>query len=73
MYTPRFTVVEDDAQIRSFVREIGTAQLVTVGVDGYPVATLLPITWTEDRVVAHFARPTRTGRTSSRTPRPSSS
>lgn len=40
------------------VEEIGTAEIVTVGPDGTPLATLLPIMWSEDggAVITHMAR-----------------
>lgn len=38
------------------VAEVGSAQLVTVGSDGYPLATLLPVIWEESTVIAHLAR-----------------
>lgn len=38
------------------VAAYGAAELVTTGVDGYPRATLLPILWDGDVVVAHLAR-----------------
>lgn len=46
----------DENTIRSFVREVGVAEVVTVGEDGYPQSTLLPIVWEGDKVIAHFAR-----------------
>ena len=33
-----------------------SAELVTLGRDGYPQATLLPILWHDDVVIAHMAR-----------------
>lgn len=56
MYVPASNAITDEAQIRAFVKEVGVAELVTVGPDGYPRSTLLPIVWRDDRVVAHFAR-----------------
>jgi transcriptional regulator len=56
VYIPPYNAMDDDAQMRAFVAEMGAAQLVTVGVDGYPVSTLLPVIWTEDRVIAHLAK-----------------
>ena len=56
MYVPRPNALEDDARIREFVRAAGAADLVSVGPDGVPMATLLPIVWSGDRVVAHLAR-----------------
>ena len=40
------------------VEDIGTAEIVTVGVDGTPMSTLLPILWASDgaTVIAHMAR-----------------
>lgn len=55
MYVPHFNAMNDDAQMRAFVAEIGAAQLVTIGADGYPASTLLPVIWTGDRVIAHLA------------------
>lgn len=56
MYVPRFNAMEDPDEIRAFVAAVGSAELVTVGADGYPRATLLPVVWHEDRVIVHFAR-----------------
>jgi transcriptional regulator len=56
MYVPHFNAVEDQDEIRRMVRAIGAAQLVTTGPDGYPVATLLPVVWEDDVVIAHMAR-----------------
>ncbi|EFQ84760.1 putative FMN-binding domain protein [Aeromicrobium marinum DSM 15272] len=55
MYVPPPHAV-DHTQIRSMVEAIGAAELVTTAADGYPVATLLPILWRGDTVVAHMAR-----------------
>lgn len=58
MYIPHFNVLEDQAEIRHMIDAIGTAEIVTVGPDGTPLATLLPILWSEDgsTVIAHLAR-----------------
>jgi transcriptional regulator len=57
MYTPPFNALTDESEIRALVADWGSAQLITVGADGYPAATLLPILWEDgDRVVAHMAR-----------------
>lgn len=56
MYTPEFSRVDDDTQIRAMVAAIGSAQLVTGGDGGFPTATLLPILWSGDTVIAHMAR-----------------
>lgn len=58
MYIPNFNAVSDAAEIRRLVDEVGSAELVTVGPDGTPMATLLPILWSVDgsRIVMHMAR-----------------
>ena len=38
------------------VAATGSAELITTADDGYPRATLLPVVWEGDRVIAHFAR-----------------
>src|SRR5579863_9079782 len=59
MYVPKANAVSDDAEVRAFVDDVGAAELVTMGSDGFPRSTLLPIVWLGDRVVAHFARANR--------------
>lgn len=56
MYTPSFNRIADDDEIRRFVAAARSAEFVTVDPDGMPVATLLPIMWDGDVVVAHMAR-----------------
>lgn len=56
MYVPPLHAVDDEAQLRAMVAAFGAAELVTVGEDGYPLATLLPLIWEGDRVVLHMAR-----------------
>lgn len=56
MYVPAPNAVDDESQVRAMVAALGTGELVTVGPDGYPVATLLPVLWDGDTVVAHMAR-----------------
>jgi transcriptional regulator len=56
MYAPAFNRVEDEQAARRMVARAGAGELVTVGPDGYPVATLLPVLWHGDRVRAHLAR-----------------
>ncbi|MCV7229158.1 FMN-binding negative transcriptional regulator [Mycolicibacterium komossense] len=56
MYTPAFNSVEEETAIRAMVSAIGSAQFVTVDDDGFPTATLLPIIWERDTVIAHIAR-----------------
>jgi transcriptional regulator len=55
LYVPRFNVMDPDV-VRPFVHAVGTAQLVTVGEDGAPDATFLPVLWEGDRLVGHLAR-----------------
>jgi transcriptional regulator len=55
LYVPRFNVM-DAADVRPFVAAVATAQLVTVGADGVPDATFLPVLWEGDRLVGHLAR-----------------
>ncbi|HET8559091.1 MAG TPA: FMN-binding negative transcriptional regulator [Marmoricola sp.] len=56
MYIPHFNGMEDLDEIRALVTAVGTAELVTVGADGYPMATLLPVIWDGERLVFHLAR-----------------
>lgn len=62
MYIPHFNVM-DEADVHAFVAAVGSAEIVTVGPDGVPQATLLPILWkqslwSEDdgTIIAHMAR-----------------
>lgn len=56
MFIPHFYAVEDESDIRRMVAGVGSAQLITVGSDGDPLATLLPIIREGDTVIAHMAR-----------------
>lgn len=56
MYVPHHFALEDLDEIRSLVRDVHVGQLVTVGPDGMPDATLLPVLWEDDEVVVHLAR-----------------
>ncbi|HEY6932884.1 MAG TPA: FMN-binding negative transcriptional regulator [Marmoricola sp.] len=56
MYVPHFNAINDEAEVRDLVASVGSAQLVTVGGDGYPLATLLPVIWDGDRLIFHMAR-----------------
>ena len=58
MYVPRFNTMEDD-EARRLVAAVGSAQLITVTDEGYPAATLLPVLWSDDRLVFHMARANR--------------
>jgi transcriptional regulator len=55
MYVPHFNAV-DEAEARALVETCGAGELITVGPDGYPLATLLPVLWEGDLVIAHLAR-----------------
>lgn len=55
MYSLATMSVDDDQEVRSMVRAQGSGWLVTA-LDGIPEATLLPVLWENDRVVAHMAR-----------------
>ena len=56
MYVPPFNAVTDQDELRAMVAAARSGWLVTVGADGTPAATLLPIRWHEDVVVGHLAR-----------------
>lgn len=56
MYVPHTNAVHDEDEIRAFVAAVGVAQMVTVGADGTPAATLLPVEWLGDRLLTHAAR-----------------
>jgi transcriptional regulator len=56
MYTPSFNRIDGIDEIRRFVAAARSAEFVTVDPDGLPVATLLPIMWDGETVVAHMAR-----------------
>ena len=55
MYVPSFSAVDDEEQARAMVADIASAWLVTATGSGPPAATLMPILWREDRVIAHMA------------------
>jgi transcriptional regulator len=55
LYVPHFNAMDAD-DVRPFVDAVATAQLVTVGADGMPDATFLPVLWEGDRLVGHLAR-----------------
>ena len=54
MYTPPYNAM-DEAELRPLVSTVGSAELVTVDADGYPMATRLPVLWQDDRLVLHMA------------------
>lgn len=55
VYLPHFNRM-DAEDVASFLDAVGTAELVTAGPDGYPVATLLPFVREDDRLLMHMAR-----------------
>lgn len=57
MYIPHFNVMAEP-DVHAFVAAMASAEIVTAGTDGAPIATLLPILWSEDggTVIAHMAR-----------------
>lgn len=60
MYIPRHFSVDDPAEVDSFLAAHPAAQLVTVGPDGAPDATLVPYardrSGESERILAHLAR-----------------
>lgn len=56
MYVPRFNAMDEEDEIRGLVASVGSAELVSVGRDGFPVATLLPVMWHASRLIFHMAR-----------------
>lgn len=56
MYTPPFNSVDSDPEVRAMVAAARTAWLVTVGPEGAPIATLLPVLWLGEQVIAHMAK-----------------
>lgn len=55
LYVPHVNVMAPD-DVRPFVEAVATAQLITVGADGLPDATFLPVLWEGHRLVGHVAR-----------------
>lgn len=55
MYVPHFNTM-GEPELHQLVAAVGSAELVTVGADGYPAATLLPVIWDDERLVFHLAR-----------------
>lgn len=58
MYVPHDNSMSDGAEIRRMVDTVGSAEIITVGPDGTPTATLLPILWSADgsEIIVHLAR-----------------
>lgn len=55
MYVPTANVM-DDHDVAAFLTDHSAARLVTVGPDGRPDSTLLPVIVDGDRVIGHLAR-----------------
>jgi transcriptional regulator len=55
MYLPRHFEMSAD-ELRGLASAVGSLELITVGDDGYPIATRLPFTWQGDTVLMHMAR-----------------
>jgi len=58
MYVPAFNAIDERAA-RGFVDEVASGWLVTGSPDGPPAATLMPIMWHDDTIVAHMAKANR--------------
>jgi transcriptional regulator len=56
VYVPPANRLDDEQAVRALVAAVSAAEFVTVGADGAPTSTLLPILWDGDTVVAHMAR-----------------
>jgi transcriptional regulator len=56
MYVPVYNALDDAEQLRRLVESTGSAELITVGPDGFPTSTLLPIIWDGDRLIFHMAK-----------------
>ena len=56
MYVPHFNALEGHAEIARLVETVGSVELITTGEDGYPLATLLPVIWDDERLILHMAR-----------------
>jgi transcriptional regulator len=62
VYVPHFNALDAMPEIQALVADVGSAQLVTTGPDGYPLASLLPVIWepadsdTGGRLVMHMAK-----------------
>lgn len=56
MYLSPFTTMTDRAEMAAMVESAGVGTVVTVGADGLPQATLLPVLWEDDRILAHAAK-----------------
>jgi transcriptional regulator len=55
MYVPAFSAIDRD-EARTIVAEIGSGWLVTGSSEGPPTATLMPVLWEGETLVAHLSR-----------------
>ena len=55
MYVPTFAAI-DEAAARAVVTEVGSGWLVTNSPEGPPLATLMPLLWRDDLLIAHLAK-----------------
>lgn len=55
MYSPEHNHV-GEASARDYVAATGAGSFITVGPDGMPDSTFVPVLWEGDRLLAHFAR-----------------
>ncbi len=55
MYVPTFSEI-DEAAARAVVTEVGSGWLVTNSAEGPPLATLMPVLWRDDLLIAHLAK-----------------
>jgi transcriptional regulator len=55
VYVPRFNVMAEPG-VPELVAAVGSAELVTVGPEGYPLSTVLPVVWEGERLILHMAR-----------------
>lgn len=56
VYTPPFNRWDDEVELRRFVADARVGWLVTSRSSAAPSASLLPVIWRDDTVVAHFAK-----------------
>jgi transcriptional regulator len=58
VYVPHFNALDGVPEIQALVKQVGSAQLVTTGRDGYPTASMLPVIWDPagNRLVMHMAK-----------------
>lgn len=56
MYTPRFNLVGEEAEIRSMVDDARVGWLISATDEAVPLATFLPVIWQDDVVITHMAK-----------------